>query len=182
MSAATVRHHLAILSADGRIVSEGTEHRPRRGRPQKAYRLSDRLLGDNLANLAAAALDGWLESLPQSKRESAVSALADRLRMQAVDIDPRLPASRRIVQLIEKLDAMHYEARWEAGAAGPRVLFGHCPYASIIEKHPELCRVDALILSAAMNSDVEQLARIGRGPGDAVQCVFALRNPKRIAE
>jgi predicted ArsR family transcriptional regulator len=42
---------------------------------------------------------------------------------------------------------MNYHARWEAGAEGPRILFGHCPYAAIVGKHPELCEMDVSLVS-----------------------------------
>lgn len=175
LSAATVRHHLSILVADGRIVAEGTLPKAKRGRPQKTYRLSDRVAGENLDVIADIALNLWLEGVPDSGRQAAMQHVADTLRSQLGGGDGRLPAQKRIVQLIENLDRMHYHARWEAGAEGPRILFGHCPYAAIIEKHPELCAMDAELLQGEMGADVEQLAKIERKPGGATQCIFAVR-------
>ena len=52
-------------------------------------------------------------------------------------------------------------------------MFGHCPYASIIHKHPELCKMDTALLRHALEAGVEQLARIDRNTA-ATQCIFAL--------
>ncbi len=178
LSSATVRYHLSLLAADGRIVPDGTRRRGGRGRPEKAYRLSDRLLGDNLGGLADGVLSQWLEGLSAGKREAAIESMADALADQMGGVDKRLPAPKRLVQLIEKLSVLHYKARWEAGASGPRVLFGHCPYASIIRKHPELCKMDAAVLRHAMDAGVEQLGKIEPGTG-ATQCIFAIGSPMR---
>jgi predicted ArsR family transcriptional regulator len=67
---------------------------------------------------------------------------------------------------------MNYHARWEAGSQGPRLIFGHCPYAALIGKHPELCRMDAALLEKLMGEAVTQMFKIGR-EGSSV-CVFVL--------
>ncbi len=177
MSAATVRHHLAILVSDGRVTADSTASRPKRGRPQKLYRLSDSIAGDNLAMLSDVALDAWFGRASQPERQAALASLAKALSDRVGQIDGSLPAPKRIVQLIERLNALHYRSRWEAGAEGPRILFGHCPYAAIIDRHPELCAMDALHLGSALNADVEQLSKIDRKSVQPTQCVFAVRQP-----
>lgn len=74
--------------------------------------------------------------------------------------------------LVEKLNGMHYQARWEAGADGPRIIFGRCPYAAVIEGHPELCQMDVGLLGNALGRDVRQLAKIEKAQG---VCVFVVR-------
>ena len=70
-----------------------------------------------------------------------------------------LPMNRRLALLIEKLNEMHYQAKWEAGAGGPRVILGRCPYARVIESHPEICTMDAALLKNAMARDVSPLKK-----------------------
>jgi len=65
-----------------------------------------------------------------------------------------LPITKRLARLVEKLNEMHYQARWEAGAEGPRVIFGRCPYAKVIEGHPEICKMDASLLEKALGRPV----------------------------
>jgi predicted ArsR family transcriptional regulator len=83
-----------------------------------------------------------------------------------------LPVSKRLALLVEKLNEMHYQARWEAGADGPRVLFGRCPYAAVIGKHPELCQMDVSLLGNALGREVRQLGKIEKAQGG---CVFGMR-------
>jgi hypothetical protein len=64
---------------------------------------------------------------------------------------------------------MNYQARWEAGAEGPRIIFGLCPYAAIIEKHPELCRMDTALLGKMLGREAEQRLKL------APVCMFMLK-------
>jgi predicted ArsR family transcriptional regulator len=66
------------------------------------------------------------------------------------------PMAKRLNLVIEKLNRMNYHARWEAGAEGPRIIFGHCPYAAIVENHPELCGMDMKLLSNSMARPISQ--------------------------
>ena len=52
------------------------------------------------------------------------------------------------------------------------MLFGRCPYAAVIEKHPELCGMDVSMLGNALGREVKQLGKIGKGMG---MCVFGMR-------
>jgi predicted ArsR family transcriptional regulator len=175
MSPAAVRHHLAIMRRDGRVVQEGSEPSRGRGRPEKIYRLSDRLLGENFAGLSDAVLTTWLGDLPASRRTEAVRLLGRRLAQDLGGIDSGLAASKRLIQLIEKLNELNYRAGWEAGPRGPHILLGHCPYAAIIGRHPELCSVDAAFLAVLAGRPVEQLSKIDARPGGPTRCVFAVQ-------
>lgn len=162
LSAATVRHHLRVLVSDGRLeITSGRLH-DGRGRPEKVYSIPRAALGDNLPALSEAL---WTEA----GRSLRVGALAKHL---AGETDFKsLPAPKRLNLVIEKLNQMKYHARWEAGAGGPRIIFGHCPYAAILAKRPELCRMDAALLEEWMGSSADQVTTIREGsPG----CVFAM--------
>ncbi|MDD2923330.1 MAG: ArsR family transcriptional regulator [Anaerolineales bacterium] len=151
MSAPNVRHHLAILCSDGRLETTEIRLRDRRGRPEKLYSLSQAALGDNLAKLADALL---AEESLKSKVEGLASRMLDASQFA------NLPITKRLTLLVEKLDAMNYQARWEAAAEGPRVIFGRCPYAKIIEGHPELCKIDKAMLESALGKSVTEFTKM----------------------
>ena len=138
MSVATVRHHLRVLVADRRLEVESVQGREGRGRPEKVYILPQAALGDNLSALSEALLT---EAGAGLKMEALVKHLAGESDLG------NQPVAKRLNLLIEKLNQMHYHAHWEAGAEGPRVLFGHCPYAAVVGGHPELCEMDTNLLS-----------------------------------
>jgi predicted ArsR family transcriptional regulator len=163
LSAPNVRYHLSVLGSDGRVEVVPKSKQDARGRPEKYYSLSQAALGDNLPALTDALLS-------QVGSTVAWTTIAHRL------IDPieasNLPAVARLRVLVEKLNQMRYQSRWEAGAEGPRILFERCPYVAVIEEHPELCQMDASLLSDYLGMEVRQLGRIEKTQG---MCIFAVR-------
>jgi len=173
MSAAAVRHHLGVLAEDGRVVEEEPV-KLKRGRPQKLYRLSERMLGDNLGMLADATLEALVGCTPIADREAVILRVATTLDERMGAASPKLSAAKQVIDLTERLSALSYQASWEAGAHGPRVVLGHCPYAAIIERHPELCRMDAEVIGRRLGSRAEQILKMEPRPGGPSRCVFAI--------
>ena len=150
MSAPNVRHHLSVLCSDGRVEFVSVNNREGRGRPEKLYSLSQAALGDNLSALANALLT---VAGPRLSMEAVASRVLDSGQFA------NLPIIKRLELLVGKLNEMHYQAHWEAGAEGPRVIFGRCPYSQVIEKHPRLCKMDAALLNVALGRPVTQLQK-----------------------
>ena len=163
MSAANVRHHLRVLVSDGRLELVPVGEHDRRGRPEKLYSPPRAALGDNLSTLSDALL-------AEAGTKVRVEALAKRLIGES-DFASQ-PMVKRLNLVVEKLNQMNYHARWEAGREGPRVILGHCPYAAIIEKHPELCKMDAALLKDLTGESTEQLSQIGHEK--SLACVFVI--------
>jgi predicted ArsR family transcriptional regulator len=163
MSPATVRHHLRVLVADGRLEMVFGRGRDKRGRPEKVYSLPSSALGNNLAALSDAVLS-------EAGNTVQMNALAKRIAGDSIFVNQ--PIAKRLNASIENLNRMNYHARWEAGPQGPRMIFGHCPYAAIIGKHPELCQMDEALLEQWMGDGVTQIFKIGKEGSSS--CVFAL--------
>jgi predicted ArsR family transcriptional regulator len=165
MTSANARHHLGILAADGRVEA-ANQRQAGRGRPEKVYRLAGTLRGDNLSALADALLTeavGKVDMESLGKRIAGENAVAGQ------------PLMRRLASAIERLNAMHYQARWEAGAEGPRMILGNCPYSRIIENHPELCRMDLVLLGELLKGDLRHTAKLEIGAGGLPFCAFVLK-------
>lgn len=171
MSAANVRHHLSVLCSDGRASVVGETKRDGRGRPVKLYGFSESSLGNNLDFLADGLLDEFLKKLSPAKQEDVLQTLARQLA-KASENTETLGMLKRLAQTIENLNKLNYQSKWEAGAQGPRILLGHCPYAAIIKKHPELCQMDAALLNIYMGEPARQIAKIERDGSQA--CVFVV--------
>ena len=163
MSAANVRHHLRVLASDGRLEMTSVRGREGRGRPEKVYSIPRATLGDNLSALSEALL---IEAGSMVRVEALAKRLAGESNFKSQ------PVAKRLTLVIENLNQMNYHARWEAGPEGPRIIFGHCPYAAIIEKHPALCRMDEALLKEFMGQSAEQLTKIGRD--GSLVCLFAM--------
>jgi predicted ArsR family transcriptional regulator len=166
MSPATVRHHLRVLAADGRLELDSVRGRETRGRPEKIYSLPRAALGDNLAALSDALLTEAGSRVQAEELATRLVGGAGEARFS------NQPLAKRLRLTVEKLNQMNYHAHWEAGSQGPRIIFGHCPYIAILEKHPELCRMDQAMLRELMGQPVSQIFRTGK-EGSSV-CVFVI--------
>jgi predicted ArsR family transcriptional regulator len=167
MSAATVRHHLRVLVSDGRVEMVSVRGREQRGRPEKIYSLPRAALGDNLSALSDALL---MEPGLGGRMEALAGQLAQQLVGES-NVTSQ-PLAKRLNLSVEKLNQMNYHARWEAGSEGPRIIFTHCPYAAIIERHPELCKMDESLIQEWLGQPARQIFKIGK-EGSTV-CIFVV--------
>lgn len=171
LTGANIRHHLAVLEANDLVEVIGQRREGRRGRPVNLYSLSRRVLGDGLDALSGAALSEWLGGKTEGPRRAALRSLAQHLLTpdsQALN----LPLTQRLGATIDRLNQLHYQARWEAAASGPSLVLGHCPYAAIIEAHPELCLMDKYLLEGSLKSAVRQTTKLLPGARGLPLCVF----------
>src|SRR6266496_2599410 len=99
MSAATVRHHLRVLTEDGRLELTSVRRRDGRGRPEKVYSLPRAALGDNLSALSDALLT-------EAKSEIQMEALAKYL-IGEFNFAGR-PLVKQLNLTVEKLNQMNY--------------------------------------------------------------------------
>jgi len=170
MTGANIRHHLALLESNDVIEMIG-QQREGRGRPGNIYSLSRRVLGDGLDELANAMLEVWLRDTTEAALESGLRSMAQRLGGTARPKADSLP-TQRLSRLVDRLNELHYQSRWEAGMSGPNIILGHCPYAAIIASNPELCRMDAFLLEQWMDLPVEQTAKLQKSVKGYPYCAF----------
>ena len=170
MSGANIRHHLSLLESNDLVESVGIR-KEGRGRPRQVFELSRRVLGDGLDTLSGSLLSLWLEGTSDEKQEMGLKSLASRL---AGSVEPSLPLMRQVMGTVVRLNELHYQARWEAGSAGARILLGHCPYAAIIADHPELCRMDAFLLEVRLGASVVQTAKLQMSDKGLPYCAFQM--------
>ncbi len=173
MTRANIRHHLVVLEHNELVEVVG-QHREGKGRPENIYGLSRRVLGDGLDELSSALLEEWLGVLPEREREAGLRSLAGRMGA-GFGGEQTGPLPKRLNELVRFLNGFHYQARWEAGAAGARLILGHCPFSAIIERHLELCRMDAFLLEKCLGQPVWQTAKLERARQGLPQCVFLVK-------
>jgi predicted ArsR family transcriptional regulator len=172
MTGANIRHHLAVLEAND-LIEVIDQRNEGRGRPANVYRVSHQVLGSGLDELVGAMIDVWLGDVRDETREAALRSVAERLAGGSLP-DPATVIPRRLALAIDRLNGLHYQACWEAGATGPRIILGHCPYAEIIARYPELCRMDAHLLELQLALPVLQVAKLERSKAGFPQCIFAV--------
>lgn len=172
ITAANARHHLSILLSQGVILITGYRPAGERGRPSALYALTQIATQHNLFALTSSLLSEFVNNLPPAQQANALQRIAQRL---ADNPSTALSPTRRIYRAIERLNHMHYQARWEARADAPRLTLGHCPYAPILDQHPELCMLDCCLISALTGAQAELVERLACTPQGMHECHFILR-------
>jgi predicted ArsR family transcriptional regulator len=174
MTAANIRHHLSVLESNG-LIEVVRQQREGRGRPVDIYGLSRRELGDGLGELAGAMFDVWVRNATEEARTNGLRSMARQLAGDNLP-DRSANIQRRLALAVDRLNQLHYQARWEASVAGPRVVLGYCPFSAIIASYPELCTMDAFLLGAQLGQPVTQTAKLQSTSRGLPFCLFVMQN------
>ena len=157
LAVATVRHHLTLLERDGLVANKKVRQqvgRPylvyslsQRGQenfPKKYHRLSSYILTEVKAELGSERLSALLRRIAQR-----------RLAERAPDLEGK-SLEERLEILIAILGEEGFVADWEK--AEKKVLLTHhtCPYQAVVLQHPEVCQVDAELISGVIGAPVER--------------------------
>jgi predicted ArsR family transcriptional regulator len=177
---ADVRYHLNMLLAEGVVVETGRRIRGR-GRPARTLRLASAvnpqrldllakaLLAENLAGISRAEKDAFLRRI-----SSRLAELAQPSGRRGKSNSSRLQSlATRLVDCVARLNDLGYRARWEAHADSPRLILEHCPFSTLYPEHPDLERLDAILLETLLGTPVRLLPVQEKGFGD-VHAVFAI--------
>lgn len=172
MTSANLRYHLRVLQQEGKIELIGQDFPDGRGRPTLRYIIAKQAQDHNLGDLASALFEQIIGKRASKQRNQRLTKIARRLagtpNQKGESITQRLAAA------VERLNEMRYRAHWEAHTGGARLILGQCPYAQIIDAHPELCHMDAYMLEGMLAEKVTQTAKIDRRPQGPGACVFVV--------
>ena len=167
LTQADVRHHLSNMVEEGLVVATGYQRGGRRGRPARKFSIAAAALKDNFDLLSSALLAVSLQNLSLPDRMVFLRHVAAQL---AGEITSSSALAQRLVGAVEKLNELGYQARWEAHADAPRLILEHCPFASLLPKHPELCQLDACLLEILLKEPVAQIESLAHEDGG--HCIF----------
>lgn len=171
LTAADVRHHLSILSSEGVIEVTGKRPGRGRGRPANIYSSTTQAHRHNLDRLSCALLDEFVASSQERDDTHTIEKISTRL-LGKVDNSGNL--TQRLYRSVEKLNELNYQAHWEAHSSAPRLILGHCPYATIIETNPEMCQIDAVMLETLLNVPVHQIGKLVLNDRGVKHCIFEI--------
>ncbi len=181
MTAANARYQLAALAADGVLQMVAERSAGQRGRPTQFFRRAVDVAAHGLDHLAQALLELELARLDPDQPEQLdqlaqrlAEALAQQMK-QALPLAEARTLAVRLQNTVRRLAAFHYQARWEAHATGPRLIFGHCPYRAVLPQFPQLCRMDQQMLKELLSTQVSQAARLEQVAPGLTQCVFLVK-------
>jgi predicted ArsR family transcriptional regulator len=172
---ANIRYHLVQLIRSQQVEVfrlPSTRKSNPRGRPVLHYRLARSGKPDGVPFLASAVLNAWYASQADpEQRHAALEAIANRL---FIDMTSATNVATRLNHLTEAMNTLDYQARWEAHHDGARLFLGNCPYARIIDQHPELCEVDRLAIEGKSQMQAHQVARFDCVNAPPFACQFHL--------
>jgi predicted ArsR family transcriptional regulator len=173
VTSADARYHLSGLQSDGLVEVIEIRKRAGRGRPTKVFGISRLIKGDNLSQLTDAILTDWLSFVESDRNGDAFERVANRM---TEDYQPVITSNitHRLANAIDHINNKQYNARWEAHASGPRIIFESCPYASVISRHPEICLLDVKMLQKYTGKGIEQLMKREKGIKNIPICVFKI--------
>ncbi len=172
LTPANIRHHLNILESRGLIEIIGQNDTNNRGRPSMMYMLTKDAQDDALDLLTSAALSELSLTKSDAGHSKRLKSLATAFTQ--ISADQQKSPTIRINAAIQRLTELKYKVHWEAQSEGPRIIIEQCPYAKIINRHPELCDLDNQILEHLTGIPCVQEKKISRTPEGSKYCQFQL--------
>lgn len=173
MTAANIRHHLNELLEERQITRVRSSAASGRGRPEIPYALNEINNNPTIRHLTKSLL-ALISSPSLSKFPATRIKKGAQLMMGKGKKGSSL--SQRLVESVQRFEELGYKAAWEATSQGPQVVFNQCPYADIIEEHPELCHLDKAGLDHLLGEKVSQTRKLAINSKGLPHCTFALKS------
>jgi predicted ArsR family transcriptional regulator len=168
LTPAAVRRHLDALLADGLIQPARPRAHTGRGRPARAFVITETGRGafhQAYDDLAA----GALAFIAEVAGPDAVTAFAERrvAEFEARYRDAVDASVDKAEALADALSADGYAAsvRRAPGGTGEQVCQHHCPVAHVAEQFPQLCEAETAAFARLLGTHVQRLATIAHGDG-----------------
>lgn len=170
---ANIRHHLSVLSDQGNVNIVGKRQPEGRGRPTQIFSLTEQVQENNIGKLLEILLLEFILEDNEETQRANLKRVAERLAENYTQGGTNL--SSRLFNCIGYINKYQYNARWEARAGNPHVIFEHCPYSTIISKHSELCQIDRYLLEVLLQSDIHQVEKLTTDKRGTTYCLFEIR-------
>lgn len=177
LTTVTIRHHLDVLRDEGLIDEPVVRHRTSPGRPQYAYKLTDKAADyfpkayDSLANNLIA----WIkQGSSQDQVNAAFDGVAKRFLADAPRPIPGESIENRMARAVEYLNGKGYVAHWEQTDEGYWLHTRNCPFLAVAGSHEELCGVDFVMMTHLLGEIPERGGRVIEGQES---CSYLVRMP-----
>jgi predicted ArsR family transcriptional regulator len=171
-----VRRHVENLAADGLVESRDAGGPRRRGRPARAWVLTDRghralssdydhLAGEALRFLRTTGGDSAVQAFAEHRVADLESRVAEQVDSAGGDTEARTEA------LVEALNAEGYAASarpvgtpdGSQALTGVQLCQGHCPVQHVASEFPELCEAETEAFGRLLGVHVQRLATLAHG-------------------
>jgi predicted ArsR family transcriptional regulator len=173
MTPANARHHLSILIDQGIVEVSGNRVSLGPGRPNYLYKKTKLGSKNNLKDLSRTLLQIILEDKNAQDRDSELKRIAVSFIKREDHISNQ--KSKRLNDVIQQLNQMNYEARWEAHHDAPHIILENCPYADIVGDIPEICRMNEFLIEELLGNKVTQSVKLEPTQSGLHRCVFIVK-------
>jgi predicted ArsR family transcriptional regulator len=163
---ANIRHHLSNLQLEGIIETAGESTSRTPGRPRKIFTLTSE---SHSHNFDLHFTNKTPEEIPDILRMIADQVLA-KYDYNSSNI------AQRLYKAINILNQMHYQARWEARANAPQLIFEHCPYIAILNQYPVMCVYDKILIEIMLGKPIEQTSKLCADNRGRKRCLFTIQD------
>jgi predicted ArsR family transcriptional regulator len=170
LTPANIRHHLKELERRGFIQEAGQATTRGRGRPTKIYSATTRGSTEVLIRFIELLWAEFVTDPSTRTRQGHLKRLARRL---AAGQDPSVGTlPHRLGSTIRSLHELGYRAHWEAHVDSPRIVLERCPFGDLQSQLPDICRLDAAVVSGLLGEPVEQRTVRSLGVPGRAGCAF----------
>lgn len=175
LSDTAIRRHVDNLADAGLIEPHEATTPRRRGRPAKAYVVSDaghRSLTSDYDHLAGQALRYLAETVgPHAVEDFARRRIADWESRYAAQLPRQAGTAERAEQLVGALSRDGFDASLRtvgdqatpAALRGIQLCQGHCPVQDVAAQFPQLCEAETEAFSRLLGVHVQRLATLAHG-------------------
>lgn len=165
---ADAQYHLVKLWKKGVLIRQTYRLNDHPGKPKFLYSLADSNQPNNYIHLVEAFLTAFFVDYGTQLPANIASYMISGYKAPKSTV-------AGMNTLIRFLNSHNYNAKWEAHAPGPRIIFRNCPYAALVKKHPVLCKIDQNILMDYLGTKlkIEMISSISTGD---TKCVFSCRD------
>lgn len=168
-----IRYHLKILEKENAVIRVYHHNPNSRGRPKIYYRLAPNNPPTAISHLLIAALSSFFDDSQSESMECRLRLLAEKM---VTPIHHSVKGPKRITETINQLNAMKFQAHWEARPTGPQIFLTNCPYAGLLASLPQLCEIDRLMIKTLIEMDIQQISKIELNSTSRSACIFSLKH------
>jgi len=174
LSRSATRHHLRVLERNGLIAALGTMTPRGVGRPGLLYGLTAHALDafpHGYDRLAERLLREMKETLSAAQVVQCCERMGREMAAEAPRRIPGQPIDAFLQDLVVYLTQHGYLARIVQDGGQRYLELGNCPYARVVEKHPEVCTLDQAMLRELLT---EKIRPVHLWTGGGQTCRFAI--------
>jgi predicted ArsR family transcriptional regulator len=162
----TIRHHLNVLQAQNLVEASKVRRLQKVGRPRLVYTLTDEaddLFPQGYGELAQRLVGEVKETVGEEETKAIFERIAEGIADAAPPPSKGQSFEERLDQVVDYLSGHGFQYRWENTDEGYVMANVNCPYRRVVNEHPEVCAMDAVLINRLLGVEPEGLTSLRDG-------------------